>query len=359
MSKRKILLKCTLSPGDVLMLTAAVREIQTQFPGKFAIAVETSAGEIWEHNPHIIKVKDKERLKQFEVIDANYPLIHRCNDAPYHFIHGYCQDLEDKLGIRLRPRYFWGDVHLSTSEKRWLSQFFEERGYDAPYWVINAGSKRDYTCKQWHYDRYQAIIDHFRDSIEFVQVGSADHVHPKLHGPNLLNLVGKTDMRQLIRLLYHSAGVITGVSLPMHLARAVPVKPHFKRDHRPCVVLAGSREPAQWEMYGEHAYFSNCGTLTCSHGYGGCWKSRIMKLNDGSKQDASLCEKPIDVETEFDTEFTFKRDGSDQKWQRIPKCMDMIPVDHVIKAIEDYLEDYDYYRFLQYDDNGVLINSNS
>ena len=63
---------------------------------------------------------------------------------------------------------------------------------------------------------------------------------------------------------------------------------------------------------------------------GGCWKSRISKLFDGSDKDNSLCINPIVADS----------------GQIIPQCMDMIPADRVIQAIRDYLKDYNYYRDL-------------
>jgi ADP-heptose:LPS heptosyltransferase len=48
----KILLKQNQSPGDILMLTAAVRDLKKAFP-LFNINCKTSAQELWENNPYI------------------------------------------------------------------------------------------------------------------------------------------------------------------------------------------------------------------------------------------------------------------------------------------------------------------
>ena len=53
MNVRNLLLRNSQSPGDVMMLTAAVRDLHAQHPGKFRTAVATSAGAIWEGNPNV------------------------------------------------------------------------------------------------------------------------------------------------------------------------------------------------------------------------------------------------------------------------------------------------------------------
>ena len=56
---------------------------------------------------------------------------------------------------------------------------------------------------------------------------------------------------------------------------------------------------------------------------GGCWKSRVEPRNDGSKQDSSLCSLPVIPE------------GGESP---IPKCMDMITADDVVRSIRKYIE---------------------
>ena len=111
---------------------------------------------------------------------------------------------------------------------------------DIPFWVVVAGGKFDVTIKWWERSRFQSVVDHFRDKIQFVQVGDFGHHHPRLRG--VIDFRGQTDLRQLIRLIYHAHGVLCPVTAVMHLAAAVPYK-HIPGAHRPCVVVAGGREP--------------------------------------------------------------------------------------------------------------------
>ncbi len=279
-------------------------------------------------------------------ISCAYPLIHRSNRSPHHFIHGFIQDLGDKLGVKIEPTEFKGDIHLSEDEKRWMSQVQEITKLPAPFWIIGAGGKFDFTAKWWPVERYQQVVDHFAGRILFVQVGEKHHHHPALNG--VLDLRGKTNLRQLIRLMHHAQGVLCPVTLHMHLAAAVPVRKGMPKN-RPCVVVAGGREPAQWEAYPHHQYLHTNGALKCCD-QGGCWKSRVVPLgdNDPKNEPGKLCTNVVHLR---DPALSFIRQSADplpahalpnhagrEVTDYLPCCLDMVTVADVIRAIERYFE---------------------
>lgn len=309
---RKLILRNWLSPGDIVMLTAAVRELHRAHPGKFVTDVRTTASQLWENNPYLSPLD--ENSPDVEAIDCHYPLINHSNQRPYHFIHGFTQFLADKLRVCLVPTEFKGDIHLSRQERDWMSQVREHTGDDRPFWIVVAGGKLDYTIKWWSHDRFQQVVDYFREKLLFVQVGEADHHHPPLN--NVLDLRGKTDIRQVVRLVHHAQGVLCPVTFMMHLSAAVPTKFGAPKS-RPCVVVAGGREPVHWEAYPGHRFLHTQGALPCCE-TGGCWKARTFPLGDGDQKDNAdnLCERVCP--------------------NGLPKCMDMIEVADVIRAIESY-----------------------
>ncbi|HYK53111.1 MAG TPA: glycosyltransferase family 9 protein [Candidatus Eremiobacteraceae bacterium] len=313
MEPRRLILANFQSPGDIVMLTAAVRDLHQTFPGAFLTDVRTPCPALWENNPHITRIPDDDR--RAERIECHYPLIHRSNELPYHFVQAFSAFLGDRLGVRIDTTGFKGDIHLSQREKSWMSQVHEILGADMPFWIIVAGGKRDFTIKWWASERFQAVVDHFRGRVLFVQAGENKHHHPRLRG--VIDLVGKTDLRQLVRLVYHAQGVLSPVTLHMHLAAAVDVKGGLPK-HRPCVVVAGGREPPHWEAYPHHQFVHTVGALRCCD-YGGCWRSRTVALGDGDKKDAPglLC---VD------------RVGD------LPRCMHMITPDEVVHRIERYFD---------------------
>ncbi len=341
---RKLILTNRQSPGDIVMLTAAVRDLYRSHPGKFATDVRTSGGALWENNPHLTPLRDGDA--ETERIACGYPLIHRSNRGPWHFIHGFTQHLAEQLGVEIAPTDFKGDIHLAAKERRWISQVQEITREPVPFWIVNAGGKFDYTAKWWEHARYQAVVDHFRGRILFVQVGEKGHRHPPLRG--VLDLRGRTDLRQLVRLVHHAQGVLCPVTLLMHLAAAVPVRSGMPQN-RPCVVVAGGREPAQWEAYPHHQYIHTNGALRCCD-QGGCWKSRTVPIGDGDKKDqpAALCTNVVHLR---DPALGFLRDAkdpvpahaaADAAGQRaedfLPRCLDLITAEEVIRRISLYFD---------------------
>jgi hypothetical protein len=313
MTVKKWILRNSQSPGDILMLTAAVRDLHKNFPGQFLTDVRTSCPELWEQNPYLTPLEEQD--SEVESIDCEYPLIHQSNQCSSHFIHGFIEFLNARLPRRISPTLFKGDVHLSSSEKTESSAVRERIGRDIPYWIMVAGGKYDVTVKWWHFRRHQAVVDHFRDRILFVQVGEQGHFHPELHG--VLDLRGKTSSRDLIRLVYHSQGIVCPVTFLMHLAAAVEVKSDSLQT-RPCVVVAGGREPPQWEAYPHHQFIHTVGALPCC-AEGGCWRCRTLPLGDGDEKDhpEALC---LDVVN------------------GLPRCMDLITPEEVARRIELYFQ---------------------
>jgi ADP-heptose:LPS heptosyltransferase len=309
---QKLILTNFQSPGDVVMLTAAMRDLHACYPNQFVTDVRTSCPALWENNPHVTPLK----MKQGNVnrIECHYPLIHQSNQRPVHFLQGFIEDLNEKLGLRIQPTLFKGDIHLSDEEKTRPSLVHQITGADVPFWIIAAGGKHDFTIKWWHFRRWQAVVDHFHGKLLFVQVGEKDHYHPPLEG--VIDLRARTTLRELIQLVYHAQGVLCPVTLLMHLAAAVEGKPGGPKS-RPCVVVAGGRESPAWEAYPTHQFIHTVGALPCC-AQGGCWRSRTVPLGDGHKLDDEK-NRCVDVIA------------------GLPRCMEMITPQMVIERAEFYL----------------------
>jgi len=327
---QKLMLINYQSPGDLVTLTAAVRDLHECYPNQFCTDVRTGSPALWENNPYITPLDADD--PEVKVLECHYPLIQASNQRPVHFLNGFIEHLNEQLSRRIRLTRFAGDIHLSESEKALPSLVEQITGADIPYWIIVAGGKLDYTIKWWHFRRWQAVVDHFRGKILFVQIGEKHHYHPALNG--VLDFRGKTPLRELIRLVYHAQGVLCPVTLLMHLAAAVECKsspsplngeragvrgetlrevPNWRAD-RPCVVVAGGREPPSWEAYPAHEFLHTIGRLSCC-AEGGCWRSRSVPLGDGDDKDdpKHLC---VDV------------------INNLPHCMDLITPNRVIEAFK-------------------------
>lgn len=310
---RKLILKTGFAPGDGVMLTAAVRDLHRTYPGEFLTDVQSPYPALWKFNPHRTPLRPADA--DVEIIDCDYPLIQQANARRCHFLHGFIEFLNERLQRQIRLTDLHGDIHLSDEERQRSSQVTELLGQSLPYWIVAGGGKFDLTIKWWEHARWQSVVDHFRDRLLFVQVGSSRHFHPRLQ--NALDLRGWTDLRQLIHLVHHADGVLCPVTCLMHLAAAVP-RAAGSPQQRPCVVVAGGREPAEWEAYPGHHFLHTIGQLECCRD-GGCWRRRTVPLGDGNENDKPehLCIDPVG---------------------QLPRCMDQITPAQVIDAIEACLE---------------------
>jgi len=319
----KLILKNHQSPGDIVMMSYAVKSLHESQGKKYLTDIRTSADEIFANNPFITKIADDD--PEAQVIKMEYPSINQSNQNPVKFVTAFTTFLSQKLGVPIHPSRWSSSIFIGPADIR-NNIVGKIIGRNVPYWVIDAGNKSDFTAKAWAYDRYQKIVDMFPD-VWFVQIGkrAKNHFHPRLKGNNLIDLVGKTTLRDLIAVVYYGFGVLTPVSLPMHLSYAIQANPIFKRRSRACIVIAGGREPNDWEQGPNQQFLHTCGMLSCCS-QGGCWKSRVVKLNDGDEKDKSLCEFPVLLDS----------------GQTIPKCLEMISVEEVARLVDKYMSQLEY-----------------
>lgn len=304
---RKIVLQAPAFIGDQVLFTGVVRQLKQAAPD-WLLDVQTSHPDLWLHNPHLTRL---DRTAKDVTILTNHfcPSFRQSNNKPMHALELYCRRVGEALGIQIPVREFRGDIHLSEAEAAGPPPCPELAG--ARYWVIVAGCKKGVPIKGWGTANYQAVVDIFRGRLLFAQTGSRSDAHPPLR--NAVHLVGKSSVRELVRLIYHAEGVLCPITSAMHLAAAVPMKPG-QRKLRPCVVIAGGREPVHHIAYPGHRVLHTIGALPCC-ATGGCGQSRFK-----SETDKNGCAFPV------------PQPGG----LPVPKCMAMVPVQEVVQAVEQY-----------------------
>ena len=299
-------LRCHLSPGDIAVLSTTVRDLHASYPGRFTTHMDTSCPAVFEQSP---LVSDEPG----ELIQMEMPLIKTSNTNGLHMQHGFRMWLEKRLGLAIPSGPLRPDLYLSDEEKHAPEPFVRD---GRPVWLLNAGSKSDYTIKQWSHTRFQQVIESL-PQIHFVQVGQMNHEHPRFNG--VTDLIGRTSLRELIVLASKCDGALTGNSALMHLAAAFV---------KPGVVISGGREPASWCQYENQTFLHTIGQLDCCR-FGACWKWRIYPRHDGMTgpdgesldRADKLCLQPMEGE----------------HFQPQATCMALITVDTVAKAIIGYL----------------------
>ncbi|MEM6823158.1 MAG: glycosyltransferase family 9 protein [Verrucomicrobiota bacterium] len=244
---RKIILTNRLKLEDVTMLTAAVRDLHLSHPGQFLTDIRTDYPQLLEHNPHVNALSEADTTA--EVISCEIPVTQMEGVAPYHLATAYTQHLSNILGINIEPTLIQGDIYVSETEKSWISQVQEITESSSSFWLVSAEETHDAESKAWSPSWYQEVIDHFIGRILFVQVGESSNSPP---WEGVIDLRGRTDLRQLIRLVYHSQGILCPASSIMHLAAAIETpQPGLSR---PCVVIAGKHGLPQLEAYPGHRF---------------------------------------------------------------------------------------------------------
>ncbi len=275
---RKLILRHGLDIGDVAMVTIAVRDLHMAYPGKYETSICSRWPDLWLNNPYVKKHYEPNELPSkedyegdVEILDLEYWLIN--NPGSQAFADSFRLDLAKQLKINIpyHPKHPMNvDLHLTDEEKD-HNIVREEFGYSGRYWMLNAGYKADIPLK--HYPFWQEVVELLKNKIQIVQVGSEHDVHDDLE--NVFNLVGKTSLRDFIKVLYWSEGTIGPISMQFVLSSAF---------NKPSVIVAGGKEPPRWQMYNYHRYLSVCGCLKCAPG-NGCWtgkfedcKSRVGKV---------------------------------------------------------------------------------
>jgi hypothetical protein len=342
------------------MISAALKALHQSHPGMFLTDVHGAhandkqttlpGNNLFLHNPLITDLSKAGS----HVVRVNYgPGVQSCG-RPYHFLHAVVEEFERKLGVPVHLRDFHGDIYLSDEERQPWPGLPDPYAKTNPqrYAIVDAGYKNDFTAKMWSFYRFQQVVNETKDEITWVQIGAAGDNHRILD--NCINLVGQTNLRQLIRVFHRASIVLTPVSLPMHLAAAVPTPAdgpkempltlaqlherwHYERQaakgigqgppplpggsraSRPCVVLMGMREARQWELYPGHVALGTTGKLKCGVDVGssGCWVNKVIKVD----QDNSVCRNPLRDEENF----------------AVPECLHRVTVDDVVKAIRSFL----------------------
>ncbi|MBI4623784.1 MAG: glycosyltransferase family 9 protein [Verrucomicrobia bacterium] len=114
--------------------------------------------------------------------------------------------------------------------------------------------------KQWLAARWQAVVDRFASTIQFVQLGSRDD--PPLRG--VADLRGRTSLRETAAVLYHARAFVGLVGFLMHLARAVDC---------PATIVYGGRETPALTGY-------SCNiNVTCTPACSPCWQRAHCDYN--------------------------------------------------------------------------------
>lgn len=304
--------------GDVVVLTALVRDIKLAYP-HIEIFVRTRFPDVWQNNPYVSQnfAPHETPSTACRLIQADYGsgIREDHKKRPLHFLACFHEDFSRKTGLSLSLAEPKPDLHLDEAERT--------PPVEGRYWVMMAGGKTDIPLKVWSHKYWQRVVDDLRDrGIGVVQAGAlgGNHRHEPL--ANVLDLRGRTNVRDFLRLIAAADGVLCGVTAAMHIAAGL---------ERPCVVIAGGRESWWWEAYVRqnagltgaerlrtpHRFLHTIGLLDCCKQHG-CFKKKLPEFN----HKKAVCLLPTIAEG-----------------LPLATCMAMIEPGHALEAVLSYYTD--------------------
>ena len=97
MSPTNLMIRNTQSPGDIVVLSATLRDLHIAHPGKYLTGVNVSPGaeHIFYNNPQITTIfrGRGRKVPGWRQFVSHYPLIKRSNQERKHFLWGFMLDM--------------------------------------------------------------------------------------------------------------------------------------------------------------------------------------------------------------------------------------------------------------------------
>lgn len=249
------------SLGDNLLLTVLTRELHHR--GFKKVWIKSNHAELFLNNPFVKLVLPYQallsttilKLFRVKIIRPQYTSYYPDEDRDVipqkHIVLKMADSLSIRGGVEIKPIF-----ELTTDE-------IESGKYAAKQIVISAsgsGAIVPMSNKEWLHERYQQIIDRFSQDHTFIQLGSGSD--PAFD--NVIDMRGKTSIRQSAAILKNSVLLLSQVGFLMHLARAV--------DCRAVIIYGGREKPDQ----SGYACFENIySSIPCSP----CWLHNICHYN--------------------------------------------------------------------------------
>lgn len=244
-SKPDIFISFGISAGDDLLCTIIAQQLRRK--GYKKIWIGTGFPEIFLNNPHVDKaLKQNEHghislffRKYLQAIKVNhihpwYTVHNKITDQDIipdkHIIYKMCDKVNVAYPEQLRP-----NIYLSEREK------LQGKLSDNQVCIQSTGSgARQYMqTKDWLPERFVEVVSELLKDYTVIQIGS---LNDQLL-PGVIDMRGKTSIREAAAILYHSQFFVGLVGFLMHLARSVNCR---------SVIIYGGRERPDQSGYEEN-----------------------------------------------------------------------------------------------------------
>jgi hypothetical protein len=291
--------------GDDLLLTSVFHELRRR--GRRNFWVRTTRPELYLHNDDVPVVVPP--LERFDLLvkrvgtsvvypwyTSYHPAFDRDDPTPeQHLISIMCQKAGITGTVTLRPYLHLTDEETQLGVRAPRQVAIMSSGLDAKHAMRN---------KNWSLEKYQGVVTALRDRYDFVQIGSRND--PPLDG--VLDLRGKTSLRETAAVLHGSKAFVGQVGFLMHLARAV--------DCRAVIVYGGRETPAQSgyrcnENLYSAVHCSPCWRLnTCPYGRMCLEQIGVPHVIDALERQIARAGSALEVDTDTITDELIVRNAA-------------------------------------------------
>ena len=313
-----IILKWRYCVGDAIVISGIIRDLHLAHPGKYRTGIVTACQDIFWHNPYIAASvgygnHKPNGFRKAQIINVNLSTPQSIEDGSWYFARAFAQSICDQLHIEIPQTRPHGDLYLSDEESAIDPSAITG---SSRYALLAASYKSECGVKKWPGSYWQKVADGLiRMGITPVQIGhkvEGQHIAWPLRG--VVNLLGKTSLRQLMVLARGAVVSISAISMLQHVAAALRKQ---GGGLCPAICIAGGRE-SRFCAQGPATMMLSVvgGSLPCCN-LRGCWKHDVDGKPKPENPADRNCLRPL------------KLDG-----HNFGECMTKITPELVIEAVQ-------------------------
>jgi len=273
----RILVVRTDRIGDVVLATPLIRELRQTFPKAFIAAmVQPYTKDVLVNNPHLDEIildeveqysissgfwKQVKKLKSYKFDTALLLLpterlawmlffadirtrisvglkpyealtfmktVSRHKYNPLRHEADYCMDLGRRIGVtssNLRTEIF-----LTDFEKEIARDKMRRLGVNYAMVAVGIHPSNGHSAPNWKVERYVELAEQLLEfeNVQIITTGSSKDIHltdyfEEINSGRIINLIGKTSLRELIAVISQYDVLISSSTGPMHIAAALGV----------------------------------------------------------------------------------------------------------------------------------------
>ena len=323
-----LILQTETALGDTLVTTNFFKDFKEQYPN-YEIYYKVDSNNSYAIDQKIDVFKNNPNVTIWNGEHIDKIVKYNCGDflegSKQHdniMNHSIYEIFKKETGIEVKQNTFNSDIYLSDKEKTNFVLRKFNIPTDKPICLICAGYHPIInTVKYAGTKKFQNIVDALYDRITFVQVGDTGNGYKQNLLNHVINLIDKTNIRDLFMLSYHARYIVTGLHALLHIGSIIT------KEKRDVYVFQGCRENISWyasyfnlENIKYHVYGYHPENYKQCLGNDKCCIKDITSYNQFNK-NLKICNNVMAIDNEV-----------------ITKCLNDIDENEIIENISEKLK---------------------